>query len=173
MQKQHATIEVKVAPKVEPKRIIVTGEREYKFAWYHWRQAVRQYLTCIWTNHFSFQETVDLTLPTGELMCGYSSDFIPSVYLRYLAVNRKYEAFGSFDKSYPPTFQHIRRESVLQVSVTQPEQLETALARFAWNQQIRALGITFLNNPSHIKKLWLWGQRGIRVYEEPRDGWCL
>lgn len=167
MQATHATVEVKQQREAQNAQnpIIVTGERVYNFSPFHWRQAIRQYLTCIWTNHFSGQETIDLTIPTYAPRFG--SDCC--VHLRCHAVGTKYEAFGTYDETYPPTFQNVRRESVLQVNANQPAEIEVALARFAWNRQMRVLGIR-LPDCRHINELWLWSYPGgLKVFEEPRD----
>ena len=172
MQATHATIEVQEQGKIQNVQnpIVVTGEREYNFSPYHWRQAVRQYLACIWTNHCSAQETVDLTIPTYAPSIGTPWSH---VHLRYLAVSKRYQAFGSYDETYPPALQDVRRGSVLRVTVNQPEQIEVVLSRFAWNRQMRVLGIRFPDGP-YMKGLWLWSYPGgLKVFEEPRDGWVL
>ena len=167
MQTTHATVEVPEKGKVQNAHpIIVTGERVYNFSQFHWRQAIRQYLACIWTNHFNAQETIDLTIPTYAPSCGPEWGH---VHLCYLAVGRRYEAFGCYDETVPPTLRHVRPESVLRVTPDRPEQMETALARFAWNRQMRVLGLS-LSDCRHMKELWLWSYpTSLKVFEKPRD----
>lgn len=170
MHTTHATIDVARQNEIQAAqpRIFVTGEGVYSFSPFHWRQAIRQYLTCIWTNHFSDQETVDLTIPTNapSLRCGDCR-----VTLRYHAVRARYEAFGMYDETIPPSLRDIREGSVLQVVVAanEPERMESALARFAWNRQMHVLDISLLDC-RHIKGFCFWSCRGcLKVLEKPRD----
>ena len=172
MHTTHATVEVPKQEKVQNAQasIVVTGEREYSFSPFHWRQAIRQYLTCIWTNRCNAQETVDLTIPTYT---GFGSGPDCRVHLRYLAVRTRYEAFGVCNETNPPSLRMVRRESVLLVTVNQPEQMEAALARFAWNRQMRVLGIN-LPNCSYLKELWLWSRPGrLDVFKKTSDSQVL
>jgi hypothetical protein len=165
MQTTHATIEVKKEEVQNAHPIVVTGERVYNFSPYHWRQAIRQYLACIWTNHFSGQEVIDLTIPTYAPECGNDCYLL----LRCHAVGTRYEAFGAYDETFPPILWDVRRGSVLEVAVNQPEQMEASLARFAWNRQMRALCIS-LPGCRHMKGLWLWSHPGgLRVFKELRN----
>ena len=161
----HATVEGQAVKDNEPssREIIVKGERKYKFAQHHWRQAVRQYLSCIWGNHFCDQGTVMMEVPT---YVKNSPD--ACVRLRNCGFGGRYEAFGSHSERYPPSFKQVPRESIIYVSVGAPEKLEVALAHFAWNLQMRVLGIKFLYH-HHIESLWLWGGPSLQVFEEPRD----
>mgnify|MGYP001593664807 CR=1 FL=1 len=170
MQTSHATVEVQKQGMVQnaPRPIIVTGERVYNFTPFHWRQAIRQYLACIWTNHFSGQETIDLTIPTDapSLRCGPCQ-----VTLRYHAVSPRYEAFGMHDDGIPPSLRNVCEGSVLRVTVTanEPERMESALARFAWNHQMRVLGIS-LPDCRYMEGFWLWSYPGyLKELEKPRD----
>jgi len=170
MQTTHATVEVPKQREVQnaQRPIVVTGERVYKFAPFHWRQAIRRYLVCIWTNHFSDQEIVDLTIPTNapSLRCGDCQ-----VTLRYHAVRTRYEAFGMYDETIPPSLKDVREGSVLRViaAANELERMESALARFAWNHQMRVLDVGLVDS-RYIRGFWLWSYPGcLKVLEKPRD----
>lgn len=164
MQPKHTTTEkngiLSVTP--VPKYIVVKGEKEYKFAPCHWREALKKYLACVWTSSFSGNETISLDLPTYTPSVGGDG----SVHFRYLGPSGEYDAFGMLDQGLPPSFRHVRLASVMQVIATRPEYFESALARFAWDKQMRVLGIYF-PNCTHIQKMWLWSYpQGLTVYEE-------
>lgn len=172
MQTTHATIEVPKQKEVQTVQplIVVTGERAYKYSQFHWRQAIRQYLICIWTNHFSDQEIVDLAIPTNapSLGCGDCR-----MTLRYHAIRARYEAFGMYDKTIPPSLRDVREGSVLEVIAAdnKPERMESALARFAWNRQMRVLNVSLINcERKYMTGFWLWSYPGcLKVLERPRD----
>ncbi|MBI4088803.1 hypothetical protein HY415_01780 [Candidatus Kaiserbacteria bacterium] len=167
MQIKHATTEAKGTVSSQTAwKIKVNGERHYEYASFHWRQAIKQFLVLLWTDRFGPDEVIDLFLPSQESSDGYE----PGVVLRYSAVTKSWEAFGSYNEGMEPTFRWVRSQSVLRVDYSGVSGVvEIALARFAWNQQIRALGI-LLPQGRHMKSLWLWSsRRGIMPYENIRD----
>ena len=109
-------------------------------------------------------------MPTSAPSCGHGNCFVTLRY-HHTVRTRYYEAFGIYDETIPPSLWDVRRESVLQVTVAanEPERMESALARFASNNQMRVLGIS-LPNCCHMKGFWLWSYPGcLKVLEKPRD----
>ena len=165
MPPEQATTEAGAEVNPKTQKIVLVGENTRSFERYHWRQAIKQYLAWLWTKRFSHQETLDLHLPTYAPR--HSRDGNGSVILRYCAVSEEFNAFGSYDQSLPPSMYHVRKESVQRVRVERPEQLQIALARFAWDHQIRVLRVDFGLRETGMEKLWLWSARGaLSVYEK-------
>lgn len=155
MPKKHEVAEARERPMYG---LEVHADKVYKFQSFRWREAIMQFLNCLWTERFQPNDTLRLTVLSGEAeIC---SAMQADINLSFHRMRRTWESTGVFPCQNFPA--QICEPGDILWATAQGHETESALARFAKNRSFKVLVLRFPDCP-HVREFALWDQGSLHI----------